>query len=382
MARIDDLLEKYRRDDMAGAELEEFLALLEADASSVAAPILADLRSNAHAGRTDPAQRARMLARILEQNRGHKKAAIIKMIWRAAAAAAILLIAGAAWFLYLKPPRTEIAQTQEDRFKNDIPPGHQGATLTLSNRQMIVLDSAANGLVASDKNIEVIKKDGGISYTGSTKEAIYNYISTAKGRQWLLTLSDGSKVWLNAASSIRYPLAFTGTSRQVEISGEAYFEIAKNAKKPFIVQAGGQQIQVLGTHFNINSYPDEPSAKTTLLEGSIKVTGGSQTLILKPGEQARVSISGGLTLATGVDLTETMAWKDGVFRFRDATIEPLMRQIARWYGVDVSYQGGEIKQHFIATIPMNASAAEVFKALELTGGVHFRIDNKKITVMP
>ena len=303
----------------------------------------------------------------------------------AAAAAIILLLGAGSYFLFYNKSQKQIALTQQQRFKNDVAPGKNGAVLTLAGGQKIVLDSTAQGRISTQGNTSVLNINGQLKYDvirEKPAEILYNTLTTLRGNKYQLVLPDGSKIWLNAASSIKYPIAFVGKERQVEITGEAYFEVTRDVSKAFIVKAGGQEIRVLGTQFNVNTYTDEPTAKTTLLEGSVEVKSGSQSVIIKPGEQARESNPGDLTIVREVDLIETMAWKDGVFRFKEATIEPLMRQIARWYDVDVGYEGGEVKQHFIATIPMNATAEEVFKALELTGGVHFKIDGKKIIVMP
>jgi transmembrane sensor len=379
---IVELFQGYLADSLTEGELRTLIRHLQAQRP---APGLLDEMDHAlletQYPPADVATRDAVLDRVFSiiHKEPARKPRVLLFFQRAAA---VLLLLVASWLVihYIHHQSSGLSHTTLAQIP-DIPPGHQGAILTLSNGQKIILDSAGNGLVANEGDIKVIKKDGGISYSGKASEIVYNYISTARGRQWQLTLGDGSKVWLNAASSIRYPVTFTGATRQVEISGEAYFEIAKNPAKPFIVKTAGQEIRVLGTRFNVNSYSDEPDARITLLEGSVKITGANQSVIIRPGEQARQAQTGGPTVISGVDLVETMAWKDGVFRFRDATIEPLMRQIARWYDVEINYQG-QVKQHFIATIPMNATASEVFRALEMTGGVHFKIEGRKITVMP
>jgi hypothetical protein len=371
-------------------DLSELTALVRSDQSGMVTSQITSLldgkkTEESHSGLDWDALATRILMADKMKTGDEKQNGIIRKFpwWRLTAAAAVLIaIIGTLYFVLNGKNEAPALISQAERFKNDIQPGHNGAVLTLSNGQKIMLDSAGNGELANDRKMHVVKKDGEIAYEGKTDEIVYNTISTAKGRQWQITLSDGSKVWLNAASSIKYPVAFIGNERPVEITGEAYFEVAKDISKPFIVKTGGQEVQVLGTHFNVNAYADEGSVKTTLLEGSVAVKKGSQSVIIKPGEQTGESKTGELAIVHNVDLLEAMAWKDGLFRFKEITIESLMKQIARWYDVDVSYEGGDIKQHFIATIPRNSTAADVFKALELTGGVHFIIEGKKVIVMP
>jgi ferric-dicitrate binding protein FerR (iron transport regulator) len=208
-----------------------------------------------------------------------------------------------------------------------------------------------------------------------------NTIQTPRGGQYQVILPDGTKVWLNAASSLAYPTAFTGADRAVKLNGEAYFEVADNKDKPFKVMAGNMEINVLGTHFNVMAYEDENAIKTTLLEGSVKVTNGKISHLLKPGQEGRVDRQSGAFRLLEADANEAVAWKNGVFQFGGASIESVMREIVRWYDVDVEYQG-RTNEHFRGTISRSVNASEVFKMLELTGAVHFTIDKKKIIVKP
>jgi ferric-dicitrate binding protein FerR (iron transport regulator) len=276
---------------------------------------------------------------------------------------------------------------------NDIEPGHSGAVLTLSNGKKIILDSAENGLLASQGKSDVVKVDGQLVYktqNNSANEVLYNTMTTAKGRQYQLVLADGSKVWLNAASSITYPTTFNKEERKVEITGEAYFEINKVFKKsdlkervPFIVIINSvsedkRQVQVLGTHFNVMAYDDEPAAKTTLLEGSVKVLNDGKSVTIRPGEQA--VLSNEKVSVTTTDVNEEIAWKNGMFSFNNATIEKIMRQVERWYDVDIVYNGAKPKGHYRGEVPMNVNASEMLKVLAVSG-IHFKIDGKKIIVM-
>jgi ferric-dicitrate binding protein FerR (iron transport regulator) len=309
----------------------------------------------------------------------------------AAAVLFILLGAGVIFLIFKKKGGQHIAAlpSQEQRYRNDVAPGGNKAILTLGNGSTIVLDSAQNGLLTRQGNSKVMKlANGELAYTSVASgnvEVLYNTVSTPRGGQYKLRLPDGSLIWLNAASSIRYPTSFTGNERRVEISGEAYFEIAGNAARPFkvkIISASGDggEVDVLGTHFNINAYNDETVIKTTLLNGSVRVTVGKATSLLKPGEQAQVGPSNGLKLIKEADPDEAVAWMNGVFKFRQATIAPLMRAIARWYDVEVNYEGN-IASHFTITIPRDITVTNVFKILEQTGEVHFKIDGRRVTVM-
>ncbi|HEY9259959.1 FecR family protein, partial [Chitinophaga sp.] len=206
-----------------------------------------------------------------------------------------------------------------------------------------------------------------------------------RSKQYQLVLADGSSVWLNAASSVRFPAAFSGNVRRVEITGEAYFEVApllRNGKKvPFIVSTHGMEVQVLGTHFNVNAYPDERTIKTTLLEGSVIVTKGKTKQLLKPGEQARLDPGNNLVLYKDVDTDREIAWKNGYFSFDQADLSSVMRQISRWYDVDIVYAGQVPDRHFGGEISRTSRVSEVLKILE-ESKVHFKIEEKRIIVLP
>jgi transmembrane sensor len=308
---------------------------------------------------------------------------------RAAAAILILIMAGAsAWLLLRSRSRKEpVAQAIT---KQDIPaPAQTHAILTLSNGQKIILDTANNGALAQQGRIDLVKTAGGeITYNGKatgTTALTYNTLSNPRGSKVVtIALNDGTRVWLNAASAVTYPVAFTGTDRTVEVTGEAYFEIAKDPAKPFIVRTTGQEIRVLGTHFNVNSYSDEPTTKTTLLEGSIKITSGNRSLILKPGEQADQLRSGGLSAISGVDLVETMAWKNGLFAFHNADLPAVMRQLARWYNIEVTYEGHipQEKFQFNGKMGKDLTLSEVLDLLT-NAQVHFAIEaGNKLVIRP
>ena len=310
--------------------------------------------------------------------------------WRKLAVAAlVLLIAGRAvmFFLPVSPAKKlPLAPGQPVWYVHDLPPGRNSAVLTLADGHSISLDSAANGGLAQQGNIKVIKLNGQITYThsGSAQAGdavLFNTISTARGNQYQLTLSDGSKVWLNAASSLRFPTTFKGKERRVEVTGEAYFEIAKNPSMPFKVQAGSGEIEVLGTHFNVNAYADESSVKTTLLEGAVAVKKETAVQMLAPGQQAEFSPKGKITLSENVDVTRETAWKDGFFWFNNTDIHTLMRQVSRWYDVEVEFEGNITDDGFTGKVSRNVPLSKLLDVLAQYE-IHFKIEGKKIIVLP
>lgn len=335
----------------------------------------------------------KMLAHIVQQ-RGiesvtiaEKEAAPVRRLLsfkRMAVAAVVLLCAGAlSYFLLVKNKETKPGGSMV-MMVNDVQPGRQGAVLTLGDGQTIVLDSTRNGSLTKQDDVQIVKHDSLLSYLkqGSNAPITYNTLTTQRGRQFQLLLADGTKAWLNAASSIRFPTAFTGNERKVVITGEVYFEVAKNAAKPFIVTANNTEVKVLGTHFNINAYTDENVVSTTLLEGRVSVQStmvSNKPSILQPGQQAQASAAGSIAVVNSVNVDEVMAWKNGYFQFEKAGIQTVMRQIARWYDVDIEYQGEINNDKFGGSIPRDASLATVLHALEQSL-VHFTIQGKKVIV--
>jgi len=306
----------------------------------------------------------------------------------AAAAALVFVVAGALYFLgRQKDLRGTIAAGRPDtsRLVRDIPPGRDGAVLTLANGRQIVLDSVPNGELSIQGNTRIVKQGGRLAYVSqgaAGQEMLYNTMNIPRGKQYQLILPDGSHVWLNAASSIRYPTSFTGKERKVEITGEAYFEVAKNVKA-FRVKIGEAEVDVLGTHFNIMAYDEETAVKTTLLEGAVRVIRSNASHLLKPGQQAQLNRNEkGITVIDDAPLDETVAWKDGLFFFNRVSLPAIMRQIARWYDVKVLYEGEMPDLEFGGKISRNNNISEVLKILELSSKVHFRVEDKTIIVMP
>jgi ferric-dicitrate binding protein FerR (iron transport regulator) len=308
-------------------------------------------------------------------------------------AAAALIMAAGLYFLFSSKEKTSRASTEaiHHSVQDEIKPGGNRAILTLANGSRIVLDTASNGMLTDLGGVKIQKLQNGlVAYAiggkpvGNTGEAFYNTISTPRGGQYQVTLTDGTKVWLNAASSIRFPILFSGKERRVAITGEAYFEVAKNKNLPFRVEAAGSEVEVLGTHFNVNAYADEPSVKTTLLEGLVTVSVPSlknqSPKFIQPGQQAAVG-KDGLIEIKPADVEEAVAWKNGRFKFKSTDIRSILRQISRWYDVDVVYDG-DINLHFTGQLSRKEPVAAVFKKLELTGAVHFKTQGKTIIVSP
>jgi transmembrane sensor len=297
-------------------------------------------------------------------------------------AAAAVLILSLAGILYLKRvPEPEVIVA-----KNDIAPGSNKAILILANGQKIVLDHAKNGDIAVEHDTQIRKDaEGRIVYKtqqGSQVEAdenIKNTISTPSGGQYRLTLSDGSKVWLNAASSITYPVNFHNQSREVQISGEAYFEIIHDGT-PFIVHSKNQQVQVFGTQFNVNTYEDGPYIKTTLVEGSVGIKTSQSSKLLRPGQQSLVQ--GHLIKTLQVDTEVETAWKDGDFAFNRRPLKELLREVARWYNIEVDYsEYTDRNDSFTGLISRSRKLSAVLKMLEETNSINFRIAGKRLYVM-
>lgn len=264
-------------------------------------------------------------------------------------------------------------------------PGTNKAVLTLSNGSRINLTDGENGSLAEENHIVINKTaEGQVIYSAAEKTSavVFNTITTPRGGQYAIVLSDGTKVFLNAQSSITFPTSFPGAERLVKINGEAYLEVAHNRSMPFRVETKGQIVEVLGTHFNINSYDDEPLIRTTLLEGSVKVESGSSKVLLKPGEQSQLdkTENGSKISVRTVNLEEVMAWKNGIFEFDEASIEDVMRKTARWYDINVSYVGKAPDIRISGRISRKVDFSGLIQLLEFEG-IKFRIEGKNIAII-
>jgi transmembrane sensor len=303
------------------------------------------------------------------------------------AAAMLVAIGGTLYFGLAKNNQNN---TTANLAEEQILPGTDKAILTLANGRKIMLDKNASTLLMdSTAGIRIKKTENGeliyeILATASTTNNAnqYNTIETPRGSQYTVILQDGTKVWLNASSSLKYPLIFNGTKRKVELNGEGYFEVSKNKEKPFIVQTINQEVEVLGTHFNVNAYPEEAAIKTTLLEGKVIVHKGAEEAVMKPGEQVvNLKKAKNLKLSMLDDANEVIAWKNGLFLFSHENLYDIMAKISRWYDVEVEYQGKFDNQFYSGTISRFGEVKDVLKIMELTGSVKFKIQGRRIIVM-
>lgn len=299
-------------------------------------------------------------------------------------AASLLLIISIGISLYLYFPKDKSDERVYAAAKANFAPGKSQAFLTLANGKKIPLKDVSNGKIATEGNITITKTDKGhIVYNaseGKNTVPVINTVSTPRGGEYVLTLSDGTKVWLNAASSIVYPASFTGKTRDVKVDGEVYFEVAHDPEHPFRVNANDQTVEVLGTHFNINSYTDEPSLKTTLFEGQVKIIKSNQTVILKPGEQVindRNSVS--LMLKKEADLQQVLAWKNGRFFFNYTDAGSVLRQIARWYDIEIKFKGKIPHQRLSGSFSKYTNASNALEILEYAG-VNLKVEGRTIIV--
>lgn len=321
-----------------------------------------------------------------------QKTKVINIWPRVAAAASIIVLLGAGIFYFVK---SETAAKQENiqivEKAKEIAPGGNRGILTLSNgKQIILSDISSKDIIAKEDQDEVtIKMDanGVITYvinpdadTSKENGNSFNTLSTPTGGQYNIVLADGTKVFLNAVSSIKYPTQFNGDQRVVELEGEAYFEVAKDKSKPFIVKSDKQTIEVLGTHFNVHAYNNEAAVKTTLLEGSVAVSSKNQKAILKPGQQSNISDNAKIAIRE-VDTEAAIAWKNGRFKFDNADLKSVMKQLERWYGIKVEYRGDVSDVRFNGGTFRNKNLSEVLKVLELSN-IKFKVEGKTITVYP
>ena len=425
-AAIVNLFQKYINNECSPDEVDQLMEFLEGHGNEALIQEL--INTQLAAGTESPGytdallqqQLENQLQVILQRINQPQPAKVRPLRWIkiAAAAVVILSIGGAVWWLN-RSPKVETAK-QTSKPGKDILPGGNKAVLTLANGSTIVLNDAANGQLAREGNVQVTKqRNGQLVYkviATANAPITYNTLSTPKGGQYQLVLPDGSQVWLNAASSVKFPTSFSGTERIVTITGEAYFEVVHNNKKPFIVElppiggVAGGRVEVLGTHFNVNAYDDESSIRTTLLEGSVKVSSGpsyakapageaigneekakgkgqraeiEQSVVLKPDEQA--VLSGGhspLTIDHSPNLEQVLAWKNGLFQFENTDIKTIMRQLCRWYNVEVEYKTTTLQnESLFIEISRNKNLSDVLKLISLTSGVQVKLEGKKIIVL-
>lgn len=319
-------------------------------------------------------------------------------IWsRIAAAAALIIIGGLGLFFFQQQQQHPQAQPGMDgaAYEADITPGTSKAMLTLANGEKISLTDAGRGKLAQQYGISITKTaDGKLTYqiapNGPREQGkvAYNTLETPAGGEYQIVLQDGSKVWLNASSAIKFPVSFDRSNQRiVSLTGQAYFEVSKNKNKPFIVETSKQQVEVLGTHFDVNAYADENTVKTTLLEGAVRVSPAKSNpahftaRILQPNQQSL--LSGDQMDVIPVETSDVVAWKNGKFMFNNEELESIMKKVARWYDVDIRYVDEKMKKNvYWGTVSKFSKVSKVLNVLEITGDVHFKIEGKTITVMP
>jgi ferric-dicitrate binding protein FerR (iron transport regulator) len=310
--------------------------------------------------------------------------------WMAAAAVLLLTLLASLFYMKNEKPEQHASAVVTKVNPKPIVPGGNKAYLTLTNGTNIILDDAKNGEIAAKTGVKVSKTGNGMlvyhfenkaGETAVNAAPEFNTITTPRGGQYKVELVDGTKVWLNAASSIKFPQAFTGADREVELTGEAYFEVAKNKAKPFIVKANGTQVQVLGTHFNVNAYSDNANITTTLIEGSVRMSNAGSAVMLSPGQQGTTTEKGAAIKVSRADTEENLAWIKGFFVFHDESIVNIMKQVSRWYDVDVEYRDDVQQNEFGGTISRYKNITELLNNMQLTRTIHYKIEGRRVIIM-
>lgn len=389
---IEILFRKFSAAEASEEEVREMFRLIAlGDSDPKLLKLLqTEMEMSGLEGNVEPERRDKVLRRIKEVIgiiEGHPAVPAKKRSFRwLAIAAAVLLVTGVAVYFFSPDAHVEKVGT-EGLYANDVAPGKTGATLTLASGKKIRLMDAAKGALAMEAGVEISKSaDGKLIYQvkGSTSESNQtNTLSTAKGETYQVRLPDGSLVWLNAASSLTYPASLKERGlRRVRLEGEAYFQIAKDKAHPFVVETKSQQVQVLGTHFNVSAYPDESDVRTTLVEGSVKVTVSESkqgSRVLTPGQQSRVE-QNQLDVLT-VNTSEVIAWKNGFFEFRRAPLGLIMRDLSRWYDIDIEYADNSSREVVMSGyVARSRNISVILERMQATGGVHFKIEGKKVFV--
>lgn len=376
--RLDYLLSQYQTRQASEEERQELAVLLEHDWNELAPGL-----------RADHIDWEQMLASIKQHDQREPPVRRLPLLYSGwfRVAAVVLLVLGLGIGAYIRTQHRH--KSLEARIQPahpvEITPGTTKAVLTLSGGRQVILDSTTRDTVLTEGADVIASKKGRLAYnTGSASkgaEAVYNTLTTPRGGQYQLTLPDGTKVWLNAASSITYPTAFNGKDRTVIVTGETYFEVARKANQPFIVKSGEMKVAVLGTSFNINAYTDESTIKTSLLEGSIKVSKGYMAATLAPGQQAQMDAGDGIEVARMSNPAAVIAWKNGYFAFDKTDLSTVMRQLSRWYDFDVSYEGGKAPtDNFWGDLKRNARLSDIFAVLAKSG-ISFTINGNKVVVL-
>lgn len=372
--RLNYLLEQYRLGRLSAPEGDELLRIVNAEDDAWLVDNIADMMAleAEQPAVADEALVAQNIGRVLSIDKSTKRVRMYRP-W-AAAAAVLLLLAGGAIYLWKRPaPAAMVVATPAP----DVLPGTNKAVLILADGSKVALDDDTSRTIRQGKTTVQQQGDQLIYEPAVDAPVAFNTLSTPRGAQFRATLPDGSHVILNAASSISYPIVFKGKERRVMITGEVYINVAANAAQPFMVQSGNVEIAVLGTEFNVNAYADEESVNTTLVNGKLKVNGQ----LLQPGQQARVQ-GNHVSVISDADVAAATAWKNGVFSFKDASLQAVMRQLGRWYDVTIVYEGNIPDRVFRGEIGRDLSLFQVLKGLD-NMGVHFRIEEgRRLVVTP
>jgi len=381
--RYRELAQKWLDGTITSAERQEFAAWYNADQD-------APVKIPSGFAESEDVLRERILDKINNQifkTSGSAKKALLWLTSIAASLVVVVIIAAVHFHLKKQQSQSLATSHQKKTKVNDVAPGGDKAMLTLADGSKVVLNDAKNGLIANQGLTKLNKTNAGqlvyeADQASKSTAVVYNTITTPKGGQFRIVLSDGTKVWLNAASSITFPTTFPATERKVTITGEVYFEVAKNMQVPFRVVTGKQEVEDVGTCFNIKAYDDERSITTTLVEGAVKISSGQQSALLKPGQQANVSKQGlePISVKT-VDTEIVLAWKNGSFEFESEELHAIMRQVARWYDIKVIYEGNLKPRRFTASVPRNINLSKLLEMLKFMG-VNFRIDGQTVVVSP
>lgn len=395
--RLQQLLRQYFDNTITREDCEDLLTHLDdGDPSTVSVAIDRALEINkASVSRFEPDRRKHVYDQLISEI--HERQAIptqqvaprnVSTIPWMKVAALLVAAISIGILLYTKKQSAIITIPIVSESKDSITlPEHNQAILTLADGSTILLNDSLGGVLARESGVEIRKtKGGGIFYepkqTNITNGPLsYNTFSTPKGSTYQILLPDGTKVWLNTASSIRYPVAFTGNERHISLTGEAYFEVAHNASKPFTVEANGSTIQVLGTHFNVSAYTDEKQTTTTLVEGSVNVSKNGNTVLLKSNQQATVDVLTGAIRRSTADVRSALAWKNGYFRFDNESIEDIVDKISRWYDIDAVEYQGEFNERFTGTFQRSKDIAQLFSHLEKLAPIHFKIKERRVVIM-
>ncbi len=374
------LADKYLNDKATEAEAKLLHAWYEQVADEELIVVIS--RTKLSLGKLEAEMLSELKRRIAADRR---KKTLRTYWWRAAAVFILLLGTGITyrWLNNTSKPKAEMVVTPVD----DIAPGKDGAILTLPGNKTIVLDEIANGAVATESAVKIVKEGDAITYvfgtTAPNEQVEYHTVSTPRGRQFKIKLPDGTEAMLDAASSIYFPTAFTGGQRKIQVTGQVYLNVKRDVSKPFIVDNGVMEVEVLGTEFNICSYPEEQKRTVTLLHGSVKVSNreNNKTQVLLPGQQAMIGNSNDMLVLTDVDLEEVMAWKDGAFKFNGAKLSTVMNALSRWYDVDIVFKNTNADRLFSGYISRSLSLSKVLEILRLSE-VNCKLEGNTLTLLP